>query len=159
MAPVNSPAVVNWLSTFAIAIAVSLIIAGVISVVSGRLLGLAPEHKLWAFIVGFGFLAALSTAPLSSGGDWSEAIFLFLMPLLFTLVYFLPTAVAVNAGHPEFHAIFVLNLFFGWTVVGWVVALGWALRHQKVEQKVTYRITPFGAVVDDKPHDNPSKSV
>jgi len=40
-------------------------------------------------------------------------------------LYFLPTMVGWkkrNAG-----AIFVLNLFLGWTFIGWVAALVWAL--------------------------------
>jgi len=45
--------------------------------------------------------------------------------LLCGLLYFLPTFVGQskrNAG-----AIFVLNLLLGWTLVGWVVALIWAM--------------------------------
>ena len=41
-------------------------------------------------------------------------------------LYFLPTFVAVN-GHPHALAVFVLNLLLGWTLLGWVVALVWAL--------------------------------
>ena len=41
------------------------------------------------------------------------------------LVYFLPSLV----GHKKTNAnaIFVLNLFLGWTIVGWVVSLVWAV--------------------------------
>ena len=40
------------------------------------------------------------------------------------LMYFLPSIV----GHQkrDFTGIFILNLLFGWTVIGWVVALVWA---------------------------------
>lgn len=40
------------------------------------------------------------------------------------LIYFLPSLMARN--HPNSAAIFVLNLFLGWSVIGWVVALVWA---------------------------------
>ena len=46
--------------------------------------------------------------------------------------YFLPTIIGFrkrNAG-----AIFVLNLLLGWTIVGWIVALVWALT-QDVEPR------------------------
>lgn len=42
------------------------------------------------------------------------------------LVYFLPTLVAWNKKHHATGAVFVINLLFGWTLIGWVVALIWA---------------------------------
>ena len=45
--------------------------------------------------------------------------------LLFAL-YFLPTIVASHRGHGVF-GIFLLNLFFGWTGIGWLAMLLWAL--------------------------------
>lgn len=47
-----------------------------------------------------------------------------LLVIVILLFYFIPTMVGYkkkNAG-----AIFVLNLFLGWTLIGWVVALVWA---------------------------------
>jgi hypothetical protein len=41
------------------------------------------------------------------------------------LLYFLPTVVAVRRGH-DVTLILLLNLFFGWTVVGWFAMLLWA---------------------------------
>lgn len=53
------------------------------------------------------------------------------MEILLTLLvgfiaYFLPSIVAEFRGHPQRHAICVLNLFLGWTVLGWIIALIWA---------------------------------
>lgn len=42
------------------------------------------------------------------------------------VVYFVPTAVALMRGHPNAAPIVVVNLFLGWSLVGWVVALAWA---------------------------------
>lgn len=42
------------------------------------------------------------------------------------LAYFLPALVANSRGHRNTAAIFVLNLFFGWTFVGWCAALVWS---------------------------------
>jgi hypothetical protein len=39
---------------------------------------------------------------------------------------FLPTLVARSRNHPNTLLIFLVNLFLGWTFVGWVVALVWA---------------------------------
>ena len=41
-------------------------------------------------------------------------------------IYFLPDWVAQSRGHPQRGSIFILNLFLGWTFLGWVVALIWA---------------------------------
>jgi hypothetical protein len=41
------------------------------------------------------------------------------------LLYFLPTILAVRRGH-GITGILLLNLFFGWTVIGWFAMLLWA---------------------------------
>jgi hypothetical protein len=46
--------------------------------------------------------------------------------VLFLLVYFIPAIVAGTRDHPQGLAIFALNLFAGWTAIGWVVAIVWA---------------------------------
>lgn len=45
-------------------------------------------------------------------------------------VYFLPSI--VGRQKRNFGAIFALNLLLGWTVIGWVVALVWALTKENV---------------------------
>lgn len=45
-------------------------------------------------------------------------------------IYFFPTIVAMNRRRNT-AAIFVLNLFFGWTLLGWVICLVWALTKEK----------------------------
>jgi len=40
--------------------------------------------------------------------------------------YFLPAIVASHRKHKNATAIFLTNLFLGWTFIGWVVALVWA---------------------------------
>lgn len=40
------------------------------------------------------------------------------------LLYFLPAIIAHNKR--DFTAIFLVDLLFGWTVIGWIVALVWA---------------------------------
>ena len=46
--------------------------------------------------------------------------------LMLLTAYFFPFMVAVCRGHKNSGAIFVINLFLGWTLIGWVVALSWA---------------------------------
>jgi hypothetical protein len=54
----------------------------------------------------------------------SHLIILFIM----TPLGLLPILVAGMRSVKNFGWIFVINLFLGWTLVGWVVALIWALR-------------------------------
>lgn len=41
--------------------------------------------------------------------------------------YWLPTIIAFFRHHPSKFAILAVNFFFGWTFIGWVIALAWAL--------------------------------
>jgi hypothetical protein len=45
------------------------------------------------------------------------------------VMYFLPSIIALARGKRDLLAIFLLNLFLGWSVIGWVVALIWAAKH------------------------------
>ena len=48
------------------------------------------------------------------------------MLIVITLLYFLPTVIALSRGHLSALAIFLLNLFLGWTGLGWIIALIWS---------------------------------
>ncbi len=43
------------------------------------------------------------------------------------LIYFLPFFIAQKRKHHNWRAIGLLNLFLGWTFVGWVIALVWSV--------------------------------
>jgi type VI protein secretion system component VasK len=76
-------------------------------------------------------------------------LMLFLGAVTFAVglvLYLLPTWLAVLFEHPRALAIFLLNLFAGWTFVGWVAALVWALRrdgapiiHEEEEEEEEHR--------------------
>ncbi|VFN00320.1 MAG: Superinfection immunity protein [Candidatus Kentron sp. G] len=46
--------------------------------------------------------------------------------LIALVVYFFPGIVALIRGHHSKVAVLLLNLFLGWTVLGWLWALIWA---------------------------------
>lgn len=56
--------------------------------------------------------------PMDSGGA-------FILALIVVALYFVPSFAA--AGRKRNGGVFVLNLFLGWTLIGWVVALAWAV--------------------------------
>jgi len=45
------------------------------------------------------------------------------------VLYFLPSIIALARSKRDTLAIFLLNFFLGWTVIGWIVALVWAAKH------------------------------
>lgn len=46
--------------------------------------------------------------------------------IICAVLYFLPTMNAKSRKHPSRGGIFALNLFLGWTFIGWVAALVWS---------------------------------
>lgn len=53
----------------------------------------------------------------------------FVLLGLVIALYFAPTIVAASRRHQSAPAIFALNLFLGWTFLGWLAALVWSLAH------------------------------
>lgn len=54
------------------------------------------------------------------GGMCMLAMFLF-------AVYFLPWGVAACRNHKRSWGVFWLNLLAGWSLIGWIVAISWAI--------------------------------
>jgi hypothetical protein len=50
----------------------------------------------------------------------------FLLLGMLVAAYLLPWLIALCRGHHNATAIFVLNLFLGWTLLGWIGALVWS---------------------------------
>lgn len=61
----------------------------------------------------------------SDGSGWG---FIFAIVLaLGAWLYFLPTVIADGKMHKQTNLIFLVNLLFGYTIIGWIGALVWAL--------------------------------
>jgi Superinfection immunity protein len=57
----------------------------------------------------------------------SKMLLLLIIVMVLALgVHFLPTIIAFRRNHHNKVAIFLVNLFLGWTVLGWVAALVWS---------------------------------
>lgn len=79
----------------------------------------------WSVLIVIVLLAIIAgIAGKEAGGALS---FLFLIPF----IYFLPTLVAASKKKPNTGAIFTLNLLLGWTFIGWVISLVWAMTTDK----------------------------
>lgn len=46
--------------------------------------------------------------------------------LIAILMYFIPTFVAMVRGHAQLGALVVMNIIFGWTILGWGAAVVWS---------------------------------
>ena len=46
------------------------------------------------------------------------------------VLYFLPAIIAFGKSKRDAGAILALNFFLGWTAIGWVFALVWALKQE-----------------------------
>jgi len=68
-----------------------------------------------------------------------------LILLLVLLVYFLPSMVAIRRERSG--GVIILNVFWGWTLVGWFVALTWAMS-LKMPRKTEPEPVPIGRVID-----------
>lgn len=71
-------------------------------------------------------LAFLGYAMLKSPDQSGELGNVFGAIVLFVL-YFVPGLIASHRKHPQINSIVAVNIFLGWTLVGWVVALAMSL--------------------------------
>ena len=72
-------------------------------------------------------MAKGQAAPSSDRGDPVQMVGMLIILVLVPAVYAIPSIVAFKRGHQNKNAILALNILLGWTFLGWVAALVWAL--------------------------------
>jgi hypothetical protein len=60
----------------------------------------------------------------------AEMLLFILVIALCMGVYFVPSIIASKRNHKNFTPILILNIFLGFSLIGWVVALVWATTAQ-----------------------------
>jgi hypothetical protein len=84
-----------------------------------------------------GFAALLPSLAMAQPDD-NQTIHILLVALFFVpVLYFLPAIIAASKDHPQPGAVFYLNLFLGWTGVGWCVSLFWAIEKGRPKTKAS----------------------
>lgn len=63
-----------------------------------------------------------------------DLTFLLIFAVLGLCLYFLPSFIDYSRKHLNLGAVFVANLFLGWTVLGWVLCLVWAVMRTETEK-------------------------
>lgn len=68
------------------------------------------------------------TTTLLADGNSGAGAGIAIIAILAIGAYFIPTIVAGSRHVPNVGSVFVLNLFLGWTFLGWVVSMSMAMR-------------------------------
>lgn len=93
------------------------------------------QKDLWVNVIGWSAICGVavtilfflrpSASDVATGiGSYLSGIAGIISIIVGLFVYFIPTIIGLRKRNAA--AIFMLNLFLGWTFVGWVVALVWA---------------------------------
>ncbi len=69
---------------------------------------------------------AVASAGASVTGVIATIIVFIIWGAIALSIYFIPTFIARKKQHIQKTSILLLNIFLGWTFIGWVVALIWA---------------------------------
>lgn len=96
-------------------------------------LGVKTDASLGTVPASTGLAASSGSGPSTGirilGFGFNTTLFVGLVALL-VFVYFFPAINAQYRQHRERKAITVLNIFLGWTFLGWIVALVWSFTSQ-----------------------------
>lgn len=83
--------------------------------------GLEPED-----LEGFKFKEDNSEIPTASSSVAQTTILIVVILFVTVLIYLIPTIIAVKKSHPNKVAIILIDIFLGWSLIGWLGALVWA---------------------------------
>jgi hypothetical protein len=87
-----------------------------------------------AFLVAWGW-GMVGVYPRNAFGELIAFSLLLTAPAL----YMLPTFEASKRKHPKLSAVALLNIFLGWSLIGWVASIVWAYSGSpQAEEKIVY---------------------
>jgi Na+/proline symporter len=78
-------------------------------------------------------------------------VMLVVVAIIGVALYILPVLVAVLRKHPDAVAISVLSILLGWTLLGWVFALVWALNGVRKQKPQVIIPQPPGDALNELP--------
>lgn len=85
------------------------------------------------FLVAYSWsMGQIPTHELNSFGRMVSLSFFLAAPAL----YMLPTYEAWKNNHANITSIAIVNLFLGWSLIGWVIAMAWAFKKSKAHVNI-----------------------
>lgn len=109
---------VDWLGK---RLVLALVVVGRLENLRGVFMG-----KGAAAIIAFGVMIIFLVA--FPNGEAKGTVIALMGVAFAILVYIAPTLVANDRKHPDLSSIAAVNILLGWSLIGWVVALAWALK-------------------------------
>ena len=77
------------------------------------------------------------------GSEWIFLVLVMILVVASAGIYFIPTYIAYKKDKKNKLPILLINLFAGWTLIGWVGALVWAVSQEKpdlvIENHLSYQ--------------------
>lgn len=71
-------------------------------------------------------------------GSGAVGVGFIVLSIISFIAYWIPTIVALLRDVPNKGSVIVINLFLGWTIIGWVVALAMAARSRPAPAQYPY---------------------
>lgn len=79
------------------------------------------------FLVWLVLIIAMIAGAVGSGGDSQQWSIIMIGVMIGLFIYLLPAFIAYERAHANRHAILLINLLFGWSVIGWIGSLVWSV--------------------------------
>ena len=89
----------------------------------------------------------------SSTGAGLAVLIIFLVSVG---LYFIPAIIAYSRKVTNAGSVLVINIFLGWTFIGWIVALAMAVRTITTQVVVNVSAAPISQVPSDSPNATPT---
>ncbi len=72
-------------------------------------------------------------------------IIVFVALVVVAVIYYVPTIIAYVRRRPDLASIALFNVFLGWTIIGWIIAIVWCFRKRKpaAEAQQAYEESPL----------------
>ena len=83
-----------------------------------------PAHP--EYIPAYNGTSLPDTTPKAQTQTQTLSFMLTVLLFLGLILFFAPMFIACHRDHPNAVPITIVNVFLGWTLVGWVIALAWA---------------------------------
>lgn len=83
-------------------------------------------------------LPLVSLPAMAADGGGGTVFFGFIVIVIGGGIYLAPTIIASRKGHPNTTSIAIINITLGWSLIGWIIALVWAVKESEAPYVATF---------------------